>query len=191
MIRVLIFLCCTFVVLAFSGCQDTTKIENPVEVIIEDGTGFPEFLVGTWRANNDNWEFVFEPDGTISSVVISLGRMRIKPGQITKIPLAQGGQGVFEPGKWMVSYDPSSRELTVKIFIKHLRMEMTNQVLEGKSTNIFIGKIDDKGSTWYVDWTGFPDYTVHTPEHPNFKLSKDMENSHGRQAALIFEKVAP
>ena len=187
--RVLILLCCVFFCLILTGCQNVSQQGSGVEVIIEGDGEFPEFLVGTWRANKDNWEFVFEPDGTISSVVISLGGTRIMPGQITTVPLARGGKGVFEAGEWLVNYVPAEQQLTVKISLEHFRMETGEQTIEGKETNIFVGKVDEDGKFWYVDWTGFPDYTAHTPKHRDFKLTKELDPEEGRFSTLVFEKV--
>ena len=69
------------------GCQNA---HSGVEVIIEGGGEFPEFLVGVWKADKNGWEFVFEPDGSISSAVISFGRVRMKPGEVTTVPMKMG-----------------------------------------------------------------------------------------------------
>jgi len=167
-----------------AGCQDPNK---GIEVIIEGGGEFPEFLVGKWRADRDGWEFVFEPDGTISSAVISLGRVRMKPGEITTVPMKMGGKGVFEPDEWMVHYAPVGRELMVKISLKNFYVELGKGALEGKSTDIFAGPISQDGKVWQVDWTSFPDYTAHTAEHPNFNLSERTDS--GITKSLVFEKV--
>ena len=107
------------------GCQkssiDTISADKSgVDVIVEDGSQFPEFLVGTWKDDEHGWEFVFEPDGTISSAVIALGKFKITPGEITIVPMRMDGKSIFEPGKWLVSYDPSQRELMVQIVLKNL-----------------------------------------------------------------------
>lgn len=171
------------------GCQTTAKQTAAIEVIIDGNGEFPQFLVGTWKADKYGWEFVFEPDGTISSAVIALGRVRMKPGQKTTIPMKKGGKGVFEPGQWLVQYIPTDRELMVKISLKNFYTELGGGVLEGKSTDIFVGTISDDGKLWYVDWIGFPVYTAHTAKYPNFDLSADP--NYGVSKTLVFEKVTP
>lgn len=166
------------------GCQNANKA---VEVIIEDGGEFPQFLVGRWKADKQGWEFVFEPDGKISSAVIALGRIRMKPGQVTTVPMRGGGKGIFEPGQWLVHYVPASRELMVEISLKNFYAELGGGVLEGKSTDVFIGTISEDGKSWHVDWIGFPDYTAHSAEKPNFKMTVDP--NYGRSDSLVFEKV--
>ena len=177
---------CAVVLAGLVGCQNAN---SGVDVIIEGGGEFPEFLVGVWKSDKDGWEFVFEPDGTISSAVISLGRVRMKPGEVTTVPMKMGGKGVYEPGEWVVHYTPAGRELMVKISLKNLYVEMGESVLEGKSTDIFAGSIIQEGKVWQVNWTSFPDYVAHTAEHPNFRMSEDPDS--GISKILIFEKVTP
>ncbi|MCX5637649.1 MAG: hypothetical protein NTX52_08155 [Planctomycetota bacterium] len=184
--RTFILVLWSLAVLLADGCQQPTK-KAGVEVIIEGNGQFPEFLAGTWRADNEGWEFVFEPDGSISSAVISLGRIRIKPGEVTEVPMIKGGKGVFKPGEWTVHYNPSSRELTVKISLKDFRIQVEDNVLEGKVTDVFVGQISKGGNIWQADWTSFPDYIANTPENPNFKLVADP--NYGVETPLTFEKV--
>ena len=167
-----------------AGCQTANR---GVEVIIEGGGEFPEFLVGEWKADKHGWQFVFEPDGAISSMVHTMGRIQLKPGQVTTVPMKLGGKGVFEPGKWMVHYAPADRELTVKIILKNFYAELGEDVVEGKSTDVFAGPVSQDGKVWLADWTSFPDYTAHTAEHPNFNLSDGTDS--GITKSLVFEKV--
>jgi len=76
--RLLILLGCCVVLSCLSGCHNGA---GGVEVIIDNGGEFPEFLVGRWVADGHGWEFVFEEDGKISSAVINFGRMTVTPGQ--------------------------------------------------------------------------------------------------------------
>ena len=186
--RLLILLVCGLsVLLLLSGCQGSAACKSGVDVIIEGGGEFPQFLVGKWKADKDGWEFVFEPDGTISSAVISLGRIRMKPGELTVIPMKMGGKGIFEPGEWMVHYAPAGRELTVKISLKNFYIELGKDVLEGESKDIFTGPISQDSKFWQVDWTSFPDYVAHTAEYPDFQMSEDP--NYGISKTLIFERV--
>jgi len=179
---------CCFVLSGFSGCHSTGRA---VEVIIDGNGKFPDFLVGRWIAESRGWEFVFEPDGTISSAVINFGRMTITPGHPNPITKDMGGKGIIEPGQWTVYYSPLERELTVRISIKKLYMEIdiSNNVVEGKSEDVFVGTVSQDGSFWQANWTAFPDYTVHTAGqlNENFtqRLSADMAVN------LTFEKLAP
>jgi len=167
-----------------AGCR---QVGRDVEVIVEGGGQFPEFLVGTWRADTDGWEFVFDADGRISSAVISLGRIRLKPGGVTTVPMREGSKGVFKPGEWMVYYIPDGRDLTVNISLKHFSAELGGGILEGRSKDVFFGPISEDGRVWEAAWTSFPDYTAHTPERSNYKLPTDLV--YGMSKHLIFKKV--
>jgi hypothetical protein len=179
------FAACVVFLLAVAGCRNT---EKGVEVVIEGGGRFPQSLVGTWRADEEAWEFIFEPDGTISSVVMSFGRVRLKPGEVTTVPMKLGGKGVFEPGKWFVHYTPARRELIVKIVLKNVRIGLVRPVLEGSSEDVFVGKVSQDSKAWYVDWTSFFKYVARTDQYPNFEMSEDP--NYGVLKTLIFEKVA-
>ena len=176
-----------FVVL-LSGLVGCQTAHRGIEVIIEGGGEFPESFAGVWKADKSGWEFVFEPDGTISSAVITMGRVRMKPGEVTTVPMKLGGKGVYEPGEWMVYYTPDDQELMVKISLKNFYVELGKDSLEGKSTDIFNGPIPQDGKLWRVNWTSYFDYVAHTAEHPNFPITEDPNR--GISKTLIFEKVA-
>lgn len=175
---------CAAVLAGLVGCQNAHR---GIEVIIEGDGEFPESLAGVWKSDEDGWEFVFEPDGRLSSAVISLGRVRMKPGEITTVPMKMGGKGVFEPGEWIVHYFPAGQELMVEITLKNLYVELGEDSLEGKSTDIFAGPIIQEGKVWQVEWTSFIDYVAHTAENPNVPMSDDPNS--GFSKTLIFEKV--
>ena len=182
--QLVVFAGCAVVLAGLVGCQNAN---SGVEVIIEGGGEFPEFLVGGWKADKDGWELVFEPDGRLSSAVVSLGRVRLKPGEVTTVPMKMGGKGIYEAGEWLVHYIPAGRELMVRISLKNLYLEMGENVLEGKSTDVFAGPISQNGKVWQVEWTSFPDYVARTAKHPNFPMFE--KTDYGFSKTLIFEKV--
>ena len=169
----------------FAGCQGPNK---GVEVIIDGGGKFPEFLVGTWKSDKQGWEFTFEPDGTISSARISFGRFRVVPGRKTTLPIKAGGEGIAEPGPWLVSYSPDTRELMVQIVMDRIHVTMGEKVVEGNSKDVFIGTITEEGNAWQVVCTSFSNIAARTPLHPNFDLSEDPV--YGRESILTFEKAS-
>ncbi len=169
------------------GCSHSLNSQaDPVEVVVE-GDELPTFLAGRWQARQQAWEFQFEPDGRISSAIISLGRVRVVPGKTTKMPTRSGSQAVFTPGQWTVHYAPSTRELTVKITMDHVRVEMAGNLVEGSSTDIFVGPVASSGRTWQPQWTTFTRYLGRTPEKKSFDLSTDP--TYGEIKPLIFDKV--
>jgi hypothetical protein len=156
--KILVMVGCA--VLLFGGCQDFGRNKNAVEVIIEDGSQFPQFLAGKWKADDYTWQFVFEPNGVISSAVTGMD-VEIVAGRTATIPTKGGGKAVFKPGRWTVHYDPQIRELTVEIVFDYVHFEMGPELLEGKSTDVFMGKVSQDGNFWRADWFGFPDYMAY------------------------------
>ena len=172
---------------AASGCPRSFRDES-MSVVVDGGDRFPAGLAGRWRADRDGWEFVLGPDGRIVSAVLSLGRVEMTPGQKVIIPTVSGGEGVFEPGAWTVYYDPETSELTIKVALDHVRMEMGEAVLEGSTIDILSGVISAASGTWQVQWSAFNRYTVQGADQPATELSTHPER--GETKALTFQKVA-
>jgi hypothetical protein len=157
--RLIVLFGCVF--LLFGGCQEPGRNKSGVEVIIEGGGGFPEFLVGRWKGDDYRWQFVFEPNGTISSMVFNMGEVEMIPGQTATVPTRGGGKAIFKPGLWTVQYSSKSRELAVEIVIDYIHFEMGPNLLEGKRTDVFIGEVLEDGRVWQADWFNFPDYMAY------------------------------
>lgn len=185
--RVVITLFFCLAVFLLEGCKIQTPPEPAVEVAIDGDGAFPDFLVGRWKADHGGWEFVFEPNGTISSAVVSIGRVTIKPGRTTTVPMKLGGQGVFEPGRWTVQYSHAQRELIVEIVIDRFHVELGDNVLRGKTRDFFIGSVSEDGQLWPVERISFPEYIADTKKNPNRKLPVDPQNS--ARESLLFLKV--
>ncbi len=158
-----------------------------VKVIVEGGGQFPSSLAGRWQANQHGWEFEFTPEGRISSTILSLGRVRVVPGKTTTMPTRGGQQAVFTPGPWTVHYIPSTRELTVEIIMNRVRVEMGGNILEGSSTDTFVGPVTASNRTWQVQWTTFTRYLAQTPEGASVNLSTDP--TYGETKSLAFERM--
>lgn len=176
-------------ILMLMGCQNpSSQSQNDQNVQVEGGSSFPPSLAGTWKADRDGWEFVIEPDGQISSAVISLGRVRVTPGKSETLPTVEGGKGFFEPGEWTVHFDPNTGNLTVKIVMSHVRVAMAEAVLEGASTDTFTGPISPIDDVWQVQWTNFSDYFLQMPDGSVTELATDP--TVGETNPLTFERAA-
>jgi hypothetical protein len=158
-----------------------------VQVFVEGGGEFPSSLAGRWKADQNGWEFEFEPNGRLSSAIISLGRVRVVPGKTTTMPTRGGTEAVFTPGTWMVHYIPSTTELTLRITMDHVRVEMAGDTLEGSSTDTFVGPISSTDGIWRAQWTTFTRYVAHTPDNASFNLSTDP--TYGETTPLTFAKT--
>lgn len=180
-------LLCGVSIFLLSGCHGSAESPPAVEVVIDGDGQFPDFLVGTWKADKGGWEIVFEPNGTISSVVVSLGRVRMKPGQVTTVPMKLGGKGVFEAGPWAVQYSPERRELVVEIAIASFRVELGDSVVKGRALDVFTGTISADGRSWWANRFSFPEYVADTKKYRDHKLTVDPNDNPPEE--LLFQKV--
>ena len=138
--------------LGIVGCQANRPEYPAVEVNLDGNGKFPEFLVGRWKANESNWEFIFEPDGTISSSVIDLGRVKMIPGKTTRLKTRSRGKAEYQPGQWIVNYSPETRDLTVEVVITYFYQNLGKYAAEGDSVDILAGHVSEDGKIWWVDW---------------------------------------
>lgn len=183
-----IFLYLVTVALA-SGCHSMpAKDTSGVDVQIEGQGAFPTALAGQWKADRDGWEFVLAPNGRIISVVHSLGRATITPDHKVTLPTRGGGESVFEPGEWTVHYAPNTCQLTIKVVLDRVRIDMAGTILEGATKDVFAGTIQPDDGIWQVQWTAFNHYTIRTPGRPAKDLSTD--ETYGETKALTFQKMS-
>ena len=186
--RIVPLLLCGLSILSCNGCHSSAESTPAVEVVIDGDGQFPDFLVGTWKADSGGWEIVFEPNGTISSAVVSIGRVRMKPGQVTTVPMKLGGKGVFEAGPWAVQYSPQRRELVVEIAIASFRVELGDSVVKGRTLNIFAGSVSPDGRSWWANRFSFPEYVADTKKYRNRRLTVDPDDNPPEE--LLFRKVS-
>jgi hypothetical protein len=172
---------------AIGGCRNSAAYKDGIEVTIDGDGQFPDFLVGTWKADEGGWEFVFEPDGKISSATVSIGRAKLQPGRTTTVPMQMGGKGVYKPGLWTVQYSNKERELIVEIAIDRFRVELGDNVIEGRTRDFFVGSVSTDGRLWWADRLSFPEYVVNTEKYHNYELPFD-PNDNPRES-LLFQKV--
>lgn len=179
---VLLLLASSFLLL-LSSCNNPS--EKNMQVSLEGAEQFPDYLVGKWVANKGGWEITFEENGEIESITHTLGRVQMKPGEKTVVPMKMEGTSYYIPGEWEVTYSSQPEELAVIITVKEFYAEIGKGVVEGSSRDIFTGKISDDKTAWLADWTSFPDYIAHTEKYPNFDMTEEGEQT---TKELIFTK---
>ncbi len=184
--RLSLLLVCLLLVSLHTGCRNNIK-NSGVEVTVEQEGRFPPSLVGTWKADRGGWQFVIEPDGRISSAVVSIGRVKLKPGRKTTVPMEMGGKGTFTPGLWTVQYLPDQRQLIVEITIESFSVEMGENAVKGKTRDFFVGQVTKDGTQWWTERFSYPEYIVDTAKFPNYKLPTD-PNENPREN-ILFQKV--
>ncbi len=176
-----------FIVLLWvlAGCQDANR---GVDGIIEGNDKFPAFLVGTWRADKFGWEFVFGPDGKISSAVIDSGLIRTKPGPgVVTAPLKDGGSATYKLGEWAVQYTPEKSELSVEIVVEEFHIDKISYGLKGSSTDFFVGPVSEDENEWKAEWFTMPKNFIYSSEEPE-PSELEFDPSSNPIETLIFRK---
>ncbi|HEX42903.1 MAG TPA: hypothetical protein ENN81_12725 [Phycisphaerales bacterium] len=102
--------------------------------------------------------------------------------------MIQDGRGEYEPGQWMVHYDPVSRILTVAITIQKLRVEVAENIVVGGSHDTFVGEVPPAGQAWHAVWTSFPKYQASTDGGQTF-VPLEAPDEYGLEQNVIFEKI--
>jgi hypothetical protein len=161
----LLFLLGAVLVSGLAGCQEPSRYSmtpGSLEVVVEDGSKFPEFLVGKWVGDKSGWGIIFEPDGTIFRARIAMAQMEITPGKVTTVPSLSGGKAIFVPGDWLVNYSPAFRELSVDLAMNYIRIDIKDDVLQGRTRYIVTGTVSEDGDLWpttvssFAEYEGFP-----------------------------------
>lgn len=172
-------------ILLLCGCNNAGR--KAMDVIVDGNGQFPENLAGIWRSDNDAWEFDIKPDGKIAWAIISLGDVKIEPGKTTRVPMKEGGEGVFEPGQWTVWYLQKQHEMTVEITIDYFRTELGKDVIHGKTRDLFTGSVSQDGTLWYTQRFSYPEYIVDTQKYHEYKLPVDPNEN--PKENLLFRKI--
>lgn len=164
-------------VLASFGCQNVSEqTQNGDNLIL-----LPPDVAGTWKTEGRSpWTITLAPDGKISWAITSMGQVRIRPNQTTKIEMINDKISTVSAGECPVSYDPVKRELSVTILIEHLDVKIGDDGFEGNSEDIFFGPVSKDGKTWQTTWISVFDYGPRFPQ-----AEEDIVG-----VPLKFEKVA-
>jgi len=164
---------------------------------VGQGGQFPKFLAGTWDCNDGmpagtKLEIVIDSNGTIVSANAPLGTPTLRPGERVDFNnVKTGGKGFYEAGLFTADYKPATRELKVELTIERYRVETEDGgVIEGKSTDILIGRVSKNGKIWQAEWYAIPEYYVTTDIYKNFKVPSDPNDVFEPQATLTFRKVS-
>lgn len=183
--QLLVFVGCAVLLSGLGGCQGPLGKTSGVDVIIDGGGKFPEFIAGRWKDEKRGWEFVFEPDGTISSAVIDSGFMAVVPSEgIATKPMKMDGKAVYELGQWTVQYLPGQRKLSVEVVVDFFHVDIGPHALEGYSVDWFVGPVSEDGTQWEAQWMSAPVYIALTPEPTELPVDPN-----DTIETLLFEKV--
>jgi hypothetical protein len=139
----------------------------------------PPEVAGTWQAQDSPWKIVLSADGTLSSAVIPMGRVEIRPNRTTRVEMKDGSFSTYTAGDCVVDYTPATRELFVSVKMKKIHIVFLDNLIEGNSMDRFVGPVSEDGKTWTADWITVFDYGPRFPQDPNDIYAQP----------LIFEKI--
>jgi hypothetical protein len=160
--RLIVLFGCAVLLSALAGCQGPAA---------NNSSEFPRFLTGTWEANRKNdlnyWQIVLEPNGVISSAVIPLGGVKVRPNQTTEAKGPKGEPGFVETGDFDVYYNQQGRELAVNIKIKQFCLYLVDgSIVKGSWEYLITGNISGDEKTWVGDVFSSIDIVALVPD-PN------------------------
>jgi len=166
--RLLVLSGCAIVLLALTSCgRQNRRTSNPPQ-LKNQKSEFPDFLVGVWQADKEDWAFKFEPDGSISKLVhVLAGPVKMKEGGIYMNGPDPGTFAYFAMGRCEAKYNSTNRQLSVKIFLDAFQMRLPNGDLEGRNEDYFDGPVSDDGRTWTASWRDYSWLDGASPPDPN------------------------
>jgi len=168
-LRTAIIFALTWIVLLTCGCppQPNNKLMLPPDI------------AGAWKARESPWKIVLNPDGTVSSATIAMGRVEVRPNETTKTEMKDGQFSTYKAGDCILEYDPDTRELFVSVEMERIHVVYLDNVIEGNSIDRFVGTVSQDGKEWAADWIKVYDYGPRFPQEPNEIYAQP----------LVFDKV--
>ena len=159
--RAAAFLVSSWIVVSMCGCTNSGRPSDDKVVL-------PADVAGTWQARDDEaWRIVLKPNGRVSSAVIRMGEVEVRPNKTTRVEMADGKWSTFKTGDCVVEYTPATRELFVSIEMKKIHIRYMDNVVEGNSLDRFMGTVSEDGKVWMADWISVFDYGPRFPQEPN------------------------
>lgn len=189
--RISLILAGVFFLSGLYGCQPEQETLSPnihSSKSKESGHSFPDFLVGTWKADDARWILTFEPDGSISSFRHFVGM---------DINVAEGGlseewrsdvSAVYFLGPCEAVYTPVTHQLDVTIIIEHFTIDFPNGQMTGNFVDYLKGRVSQDPEQWKVSWLSYctlegakaPDPNIIEPRLLTFTKASD-ENRENNQ----------
>ena len=131
-----------FIMVFLYGCQKVPASRD---------AKIPDFIVGRWKAEQEQCEFVFDSNGVVAFKNFIGHYIETEEGGSYEAGRADSYvMSVLGPVD--VIYDPNTRELNVAIITEYFRMEILDGLIEGKSKDEFFGQITKDGKTWHSTW---------------------------------------
>jgi hypothetical protein len=160
--RLLVLFGCGALLMTVAGCRRSGEDAKGSDVVV---SRFPRSLAGAWQA--PQYKIWISPEGKVTSAIIDMAALEIRPNQTTKMEMKDGSISTFTAGDCPVEYDSVSRELRVVIEIEKLHIKFLDIVNDGNRTDIFSGKVSEDGKAWMADWINMFNFGSDLPQDPN------------------------
>ncbi len=151
--RLTLLVGCAIFLLTLESCCNNKK---DVEVITGKDRPFPDFLVGTWKAQGNKWGLIFDSDGSISLIRHPFVTVSIVPAEGGAYEQGRdGAYSIYVMGPCTARYEQSNNELNVEITIDYFEVVLPIGTVEGKMSDYFRGPISRDGTTWTAAWVSY------------------------------------
>ena len=160
-LRIAVISALMWTVLLTCGCPLSSSRRSTNKVAL------PPDIAGTWKAREGSWKIVLNPDGTVSSAVIDMGTVEVRPNKATRVEMKDGQFSTYKAGDCIVEYAPATRELYVSVEMEQIHVVYLDNVIDGNSIDRFAGPVSEDGKTWIADWIKVFDYGPRFPQDPN------------------------
>lgn len=167
-------------IMFITGCHTSSENTPRSTSVVLGGDQFPECLVGIWEG--ENWAFKFEPDGVIYKMKHNLvWHLDLRDGTVFMEGPTDDTYASFVMGDCKTTYDPQTRNLSVRVFLDDYVIKLVSGTLHGHVEDFFTGVVSEDCQTWTVDWTTYGYLEGAEPPDRGF-IDDDPEK-------LIFKKV--
>jgi hypothetical protein len=150
------------------GCGQPASDKAGGAAAGEAKSPLPPFVAGTWQQRGGVWRMTIEPNGIVSSALIPLGEVTVRPHQTTEMKMIDGKSvSTFTGGDMFAEYNPANRELFVFIEVKEFHVRVFDVRTGGNTVSRFTGPVSGDGSVWSPDWIEIFDYGPKLPMDVN------------------------
>jgi len=159
-LRTAVILVLAWMLLSTCGCPPANRPSSNKPLL-------PSDIAGAWKARQSPWKIVLAPNGTVSSAVIDMGEVEVRPNKTSKVEMKDGSFSTYRAGNCIVEYTPATRELFVSVEMKKIHVVFMDQLIDGNSTDRFVGPVSEDGKQWTAEWIKTFDYGPRFPQDPN------------------------
>jgi len=150
----------TWMLLSTRGCLPANRPSSNKPLL-------PPDIAGTWEARETTWKIVLAPNGTVSSAVIDMGAVEVRPNKTSRVEMDDGSFSTYRAGNCIVEYTPTTRELFVSVEMKNIHVVFMDQLIDGNCIDRFVGPVSEDGKQWTAEWIKTFDYGPRFPQDPN------------------------